>query len=580
MRQLRQRSLQVLVGAAVTALVAGTIHTVPATAAPPDTADTGPAAAPAAPAYLPPAEAPGATERRWPLLAHPFTAARAEAVLPRANERTPIAAAMLSQFQLQASPTRPESVMIKRLGTAGGRLTAWMEPLPDVDERAAKAPAGTAMVVSSDATKLTPSAKRTLMAVQPELTSLLMPVRGGKIEPGVNFRVTFQRGEQIRFAGKVTPDRKKSEVRVVLEKALIGQDGIRGPFQTVTSHTPNPDGSFESHITVNTGRQVYRHRLLIKTTVPSHRSGPGTARHNVTTFWKSFQTGLVDIVGTDVVTLHLYNQQSDDLAISMANVPTNGCNPTETTDCVYTSLDVTLNSGNTHTVTYVNPSEFTAVGFTMQKANGCVGKCSTYIPDWTAGVNGTSCSKMSPSPGTAMTPGTTWTITIQNQTTGYNAFLDSVSVNNQWSYAWSKGQQKGKYPKGCVFAIQTAFDNWVANTPTWLEVVVAVVVIVAITIATGGGDVIAALLWGTEAGADAALDAAADAAAEQVVTDTVLSEGQVADIEGQLDITLERGTDRVPGEFNLLNQSWNLTEQGVGKIREGMKSLRMTRLVV
>jgi hypothetical protein len=199
---------------------------------------------------------------------------------------------------------------------------------------------------------------------------------------------------------------------------------------------------------------------------------------------KSYVLTQTNLTGTDLVTLKISNQQSDPLTFSVANWPVDGCNPTTSTSgCTYSTGQVTVNPSQTKTVTYVAPSSWNNMGFSVQKAGDvCVGpNCSTYLPDWSAGVNGTSCSDVSPSAGQNMAAGQTWTIYAQSQTTGYNGFLDGPGMPGS--------QNSNKYPNGCVFAMNTAFQNWIANQPgwaKWLEAAVGVAALIGISFLTFG----------------------------------------------------------------------------------------------
>lgn len=235
---------------------------------------------------------------------------------------------------------------------------------------------------------------------------------------------------------------------------------------------------------------------------------------------KSYLLSHINVTGTDLVTLKINNQQSDPLTFSVANWPQDGCDPTTTTTgCTYSTESVTVNQGQTQTVTYVAPTNYNNLGFSVQKAdNVCVGpNCSTYLPNWSAGVNGTSCNTLSPSPAQSMAPGQTWTITAQGQVTGYNGFLDSPQVSNM-----PASQNSGKYPNGCVFAMNTSFQNWVADQPgwaKWLEGIAGALAIVGISFLTfGAPEDIGAVV--VEVGADDLV--AGDAAAG--LDDTIIEE--------------------------------------------------------
>jgi hypothetical protein len=227
---------------------------------------------------------------------------------------------------------------------------------------------------------------------------------------------------------------------------------------------------------------------------------------------KSYVLGQTNFTGTDLVTLKIKNDQSDPLTFSVANWPQDGCNPTTSpTPCNYSTGQVTVNQSQTKTVTYVAPSNWNNIGFSVQKADDvCVGpNCSTYIPDWSAGVNGTSCSTLNPTPGQSIAPGQTWTITVQSQFTGYNGFMDGPGM--------PESKNSNKYPNGCVFAMNTAFQNWLAGQPgwaKWLEAIVGTTIIVGVSFLTFGAP--------EEVGAVLAADAAEEAAADGV--DAVIEE--------------------------------------------------------
>ena len=234
---------------------------------------------------------------------------------------------------------------------------------------------------------------------------------------------------------------------------------------------------------------------------------------------KSFVLGNINLTGTDLVTLKINNQQQQPLTFSVSNWPTDDCNPTtSTTPCNYSTAQVTVNQNQWKTVTYVAPSSWNNIGFTAQNAGDvCVGpNCSTYIPDWSAGVNGTSCSTLNPTLGQSLAAGQTWTMTVQSQFTGYNGFMDSPQVSNMPASKNSK-----QYPNGCVFAMNTAFQNWLAGQPgwaKWLEAAIGTAIIIGVSFLTFGApeDVAAAVVidGAEEVGADAAVDASIEAAAE------------------------------------------------------------------
>jgi hypothetical protein len=259
--------------------------------------------------------------------------------------------------------------------------------------------------------------------------------------------------------------------------------------------------------TVNSGRLNSNDNLGILSIV-------GGTGQPIVTGADSYVLGQINLTGTDLVTLKIDNEQSDALTFSIANWPQNGCNPTTTTEgCTYSTKSLTVPNGQPKTVTYIAPSNYNNMGFTVQKAaNNCVGNCSTYIPDWSAGVNGTSCSDVSPSAGQNMAAGQTWTMYAQSQTTGYNGFLDGPGMPGS--------QNSSKYPNGCVFAMNTAFQNWIANQPgwaKWLEGAVGAAIGIALAV-FAGPEIVA---WAAE---DAVDDVLADGTANVIdgTTDEIM----------------------------------------------------------
>jgi hypothetical protein len=120
-----------------------------------------------------------------------------------------------------------------------------------------------------------------------------------------------------------------------------------------------------------------------------------------------------------------------------------------------------------------------------------------------------------------MVAGQTWTITVQSQFTGYNGFLDSPQVSNM-----PASQNAKNYPNGCVFAMNTAFQNWIADQPgwaKWLEGVVGTAALIGLTFLTFGAP--------EEVGAVLAADAA-EGAAEAGVDDSIAAAAEEAGWEG------------------------------------------------
>jgi len=200
---------------------------------------------------------------------------------------------------------------------------------------------------------------------------------------------------------------------------------------------------------------------------------------------KSYLLGHVNLTGTDLVTMKIVNDQSDPLTFSMANWPQNGCDPTtDSAGCTYaTTGPIVVNQGQSKTLTYIAPSNWDAIGFSMQRvAGGCVvnsNGCATYTPDWSNGVDGENCSALSPSPGEEMAAGQTWTMTIQSRTdSAFNGYLYSPQVPNLQSLV---GKQK---TPGCVFGLYTKFGTGLSGQPgwlKWLEAAIGVIALVAVS---------------------------------------------------------------------------------------------------
>ena len=78
-------------------------------------------------------------------------------------------------------------------------------------------------------------------------------------------------------------------------------------------------------------------------------------------------------------------------------------------------------------------------------------------------------------------------------------------------------QNSKKYPNGCVFAMNTAFQNWLAGQPgwaKWLEVAVGAAILVGVSFATFGAPEDAAAVIAADAADEAATDAALDVVVE------------------------------------------------------------------
>lgn len=448
--------------------------------------------------------------------------------------------AQVATAQLIASPTTPVAVSSTKLSTAGGKVTASLSAVPDSVEAAKGLPAGTKMLVSSDTSKLTNAAKTNFVATSPALAKKLFPVDAqGNIASGLSKRITFQAGEKLQIAGTVAQN-VRSKSKVVVEKASILPDGTVGSWVRAHSLVPDSNGKFAQNIVVKKGLQQVRTQLLVG---DKSKDALGVSRVK----WRSYLIANASLTGTNMVTLKINNDQSDDLRFTMSGWPEDGCDPNNQT-CTYSTYDVVVNKNQTETITFIEPNDATTIGFTVQKSDGCVGKCSTYIPDWSAGVNGKSCTKLNPTPGQEIEAGQTWTITVQGQFTGYNGFLDSPSVANMPSSKNSK-----KYPNGCVFAMNTAFQNWLAGQPgwaKWIEAAVGTAILVGISFATFG-------LADDGLAVFAAMEGVSVEGGEVVVEDSVIEE---FGFEEGLDYNTVEDDDEVRSV---------LTEDGKAKLLQG-----------
>lgn len=251
---------------------------------------------------------------------------------------------------------------------------------------------------------------------------------------------------------------------------------------------------------------------------------------------KSYLLGQINLTGTDLVSMQIKNSQTDPLTFSMANWPENGCNPsTDTNGCNYSTGKLTVNQNQSKTVTYVAPTNWNNIGFSMQRvAGGCVDNsngCATYTPNWNSGVNGTNCSDENPSPGESMVAGQSWTMTIQARPdSAFNGVLYSPQVSNL-----QKSNGKGNL-LGCVFGVYTKFGNALSVQPgwaKWLEAAIGVAILVGVSFVTfGAPEELAETIALEEAGAD------------------VIAEGGIVEIEVEGGVVEEIDLDTIDEELS------------------------------
>ena len=266
--------------------------------------------------------------------------------------------------------------------------------------------------------------------------------------------------DKVKVTGQVAGVSAGSKVLIKL--AAVGKNGSVGPWVTAAETQLDDRGRFAKRVFISSGS----HLLQVKYS----RNGAEQVTRAV--------GGTVAIAGMPLMYVDFVNQMKQkgkynlDLFVTTTVQTSSDC--TTTTDgsnpCpVFESQAIPLNaagSGATSSApealsfAYLlpvggpNANPMMTFGFHLQK-QGCVGKCSTFLTNFNAGVHGTSCGKLDTPPSTYMTSGSQWTVYLQEQTTGYNAFLDGPNM--------PASKKSKKYPNGCVFAVQTEFDNDISN---------------------------------------------------------------------------------------------------------------------
>jgi len=284
--------------------------------------------------------------------------------------------------------------------------------------------------------------------------------------------------DQVQLSGRVTMIGAAAKgVKVTVQRAKVrveaGADsaaGEVGRWKKVSEAKVDRKGRFATKLTIPAGPWLVRHKVV----------GLGTkkARSRAELAVSSSQL----VVGMPLMYVNYVNIM-DNLSKNKINLylttnvnTANGCgskaNPCDTANTAPIPLSpgggkaqpgdegsvklIYVLPTSAGTSTSKDPS--LPFGMMIQKQN-CVGKCSTYLPAWNDGLGGTSCSKVSPAPAYYMTPGSEWTVYINQQITGYNALLANPNMPKAKKDRWAKHSASN----GCVFAIQTEFDNWVAN---------------------------------------------------------------------------------------------------------------------
>ena len=521
------------------------------------------------------------------------TAYVASSVLTKsAPPTTPADSAMVAKSQIAVSATKPKQVSTKALSTAGGLVSSKITTVPDADEvRAGIKKAGTPMVISSDASKLSTADYQALVASQPRLAKALFPVPmvgpGGTRSKSTIFRATFQAGEKVKIQGTVAPKALKKGVTLVIEKAPVNPDGTLGRFIRTHTITPNKkDGKYAQDVVVRDGFEMIRHRLLVrKTTVgtpninwaavearaeeilsvgerellakikaelvadaqtelPAAKAAIlNKVRVPLTQDVTSFALAHASMVGLALMTVNFNSLKgSRDITLNLAGLPLKDCNPKTTSSCQMSSIPAALNDEGSTKATFIVPTEQNTIAFSASGKNG-----EKYTVNWNLRPpHTTSCSKIDPNPGSLASNGSTWDIQLKTnvQMRGY---LSGSPANNSWSNQWSKKQKKNKVPLGCGFKADQSFGTWF-DSGGWLDILIVVgsVALAATGIGLavdGAADAAVATEVATETAADTAADvggdAAADAASNVALTATEESAQAIGEAFAQLDVEAE-----------------------------------------
>lgn len=505
----------------------------------------------------------------------------ASAVIPTGPTSSPAVQAVaqhqvgaIAQKQISASPTKPQLVTTKALGTAGGLVQAKVTTVPDAAEVAAGVTkAGTKLVISSDASKLSPADYQAMLAKAPNLTRALFPVPmvgpNGERTKGSVFRAAFQAGEKVSIQGTVASSALKKGATLIIEKAPVTPKGTVGRFVRTHTITPDEFGKYAQDIPVREGLEVVRHRLLVKKTtvkkpdinwaalearaeailaademkalealkVKLVAAAKKAAEVELTKAEaallkklkvalknevKSFVVGNMNVVGTTMMTVNLIGQQKRDVTLYMSGYPQNGCNPATTQNCETTQFDVQLNSGQTRTVQFVFPTEKNTLSFYGYEDGHGTSNLRTYTPNWSSATDATPCANnskgkggISPSPSQLLEFGSTWDITLQGDVS-MEGYMMSPVADSTWGNQLSKKQGDGKVPPGCGFEFDRAIGTWWTNAPEWETLLIEAVAAVGVSMLTFGA---ADAAFAAQAAVDAAEAAdamfeAADAAAD------------------------------------------------------------------
>lgn len=221
------------------------------------------------------------------------------------------------------------------------------------------------------------------------------------------------------------------------------------------------------------------------------------------------------MVGANLVEFSFANSTKDELRITypLWQEASASCGQSTSNPCSYNNgefiLPARVNKSTPSTVrmVFVNPVS-SAGNWTVQETS-CLGKCSTYYTDWSAGGDkrNPSCSTVSPAPSEAVVAGSRWQVSISNQAAGWGAQL--TQVNGTMS---------------CPFGILTNTEAWFApgggNLLEWIAIAAAAVIVGVIIVAAGPELVAVAAEATAEGLADATTDGLVDVAADDAASES------------------------------------------------------------
>ena len=319
--------------------------------------------------------------------------------------------------------------------------------------------------------------------------------------------VLVQQDRKFVVKGRIAERHQLAKQVLRLESAAIKEGGVLGKWTRLAKAKYNEKGKFKTKTKLTEGRHVVRLRhpgftRKWRAAGVTNKAGQALAH--------------VQVSGVNMLRLDYVNQTKDNslsrchcgsskVAPAMAAIPA--------TKPPFWRW-VTRRATHRRCLPCTWTREIGITGFTVQevKNDGSYGS-TTWRPDWTGGPNKTNCANANPYQGS--TPGTEWTVTIQNSLNGWNGWLDGPGM-----------PETKKNPPGCNFDILTSFGMWFANMSVvgWLEVALVTAAVVVAVVAVGW-----ALFPVAEIAADGAVEATVDvtvdAAAESGVSETVTVEG-------------------------------------------------------